>query len=190
VLLTVVGSLLVFAEVFFPSGGVLGFLSGAAFLGAIYSAYTSGGLASGLGFAAAEVLLLPVLLYVAFLYLPRTPMGRLLIGEAPHEQEVLPADDRDALVGKIGVARSKMLPSGSVEIDGRMLDAVSQGQAIEPGEYVKVVEASRHRLVVRRAPQAERPAPSDPGADALERPAEELGLEQFDFDGPDPPADA
>lgn len=182
-LLTLVGSLLVVAEVFFPSGGVLGFLSGAAYLGAIYSAYTAGGLLYGLGFAAAEVVLLPVVIYAAFIYLPYTPMGRLLVGRAPTSEEVLPEDEWDALIGQIGVARSTMLPAGSIEIEGRMLNAVSQGQAIEPGEYVKVVEASRMRLVVRRAPAEERPAPSGPEADPLARPAEELGLESFEFDG-------
>ncbi|TWT99915.1 hypothetical protein Pla108_08580 [Botrimarina colliarenosi] len=187
-LLTLIGSLLVVAEVFFPSGGLLGFLSAAAFCGAIYSAYSAGGWMYGLGFAAAEVILAPLLLYVAFVYLPQTPIGRLLVGAAPTEQEVLPEGDRDELVGRVGVARSKMLPSGSVEIDGQMLDAVSQGQAIDPGEYVRVVEASRNRLVVRRATAADRPDPTREtgGADLLSRPPEELGLEDFDFDD-DPP---
>lgn len=181
-LLALVGSLLVVAEVLFPSGGVLGFLSAAAFLGGIYSAYSAGGLLYGLSFAAVEVVLLPVLIYFTFLYLPKTPLGKLLVGRAPTEEDVLPADDRDSLVGQVGVARSKMLPSGSVEIDGRMLDAVSQGQAIEPGEYVKVVEASRNRLVVRRAPDNERPAAGDAESDPLSRPAEDLGLDSFDLD--------
>jgi membrane-bound ClpP family serine protease len=190
ILLTLVGSLLVIAEVFFPSGGLLGFLSAACFIGAIYSAYTSGGWFYGLSFAAAEVVLTPILLYVAFTLLPKTPLGKVLVGSAPTEEEVLPDGDRRALVGRVGVARSKMLPAGSIEIDGQMLDAVSQGQAIDPGEYVKVVEASRTRLVVRRAPAAERPDPTRPtgGGDLLSRPAGELGLEDFDFDDKSPQA--
>ncbi|MEO0530181.1 MAG: NfeD family protein [Planctomycetota bacterium] len=186
VLLTFVGSLLLIAEVFFPSGGALGFLSAASFIGAIYSAATAGGWMYGLGFAAVEVLLLPVLLYIAFNVLPRTPIGRALIGTAPTAEEVLPADDREKLVGRVGVARSKMLPAGAIEIDGKMLDAVSQGQAIDPGEYVKVIEASRTRVVVRRASTDERPDPAGPAAeDALARPAEEIGLSDFEFDAPD-----
>lgn len=182
VLLTVVGSLLVMAEVFFPSGGVLGLLAAASFLGAVYSAYSAGGWMYGLGFAAGEVFLFPLVLYGAFMLLPHTPMGKVLVGRAPTEEEVLPADDLDTLVGQIGVARTKMLPAGSIEIDGQMLDALSQGQAIEPGEYVKVVEASRTRIVVRRAPAEERPAAQVAEANPLDRPAEELGLESFDFD--------
>lgn len=185
-LLTLVGSLMLIAEVFFPSGGALGFLSAASYIGAIYSAAVAGGWVYGLGFAAGEVILLPILLYVAFNVLPRTPIGRVLIGAAPTASEVLPVDEHDGLVGRVGIARSKMLPAGAVEIDGRMIDALSQGQAIEPGEYVKIVEASRNRVVVRRASTDERPDPTGPAAsDALARPAEEIGLSDFEFDAPD-----
>ncbi len=188
ILLAAIGSLLVMAEVFFPSGGVLGFLSAAAFIGATYSAYTYGGLITGLGFAAAEVLLVPLLVYATFLYLPKTPLGKVLIGRAPTESEVRVNDGRQSLVGQVGIARTMMLPAGSIEIDGQILDAVSQGQAIEPGEYIKIIEASGNRIVVRKAPQDERPTLSDKGGDdLLARPAEELGLESFDFDS-DPPS--
>lgn len=184
ILLAVIGSLLVVAEVFFPSGGVLGFLSAASFLGAIYSAYTSGGLLTGLTFAAIEVVLAPLLIFLTFAYLPKTPMGKVLIGAAPTDEEVRPADTHETLLGRIGVARTKMLPAGSIEIDGQMLDAVSQGQAIDPGEYVKIIESSGNRVVVRRAGADERPAAGSPTAEnPLDRPAEELGLESFDFDG-------
>lgn len=183
ILLAFIGSLLVIAEVFFPSGGVLGFLSAAAFLGAVYSAYTAGGVLTGLGFAAAEVVIAPMVVYLAFLYLPRTPLGKVLIGRAPTEEEVRSDDTRHELVGQIGVARTMMLPAGSIEIDGKRFDAVSQGQAIEPGEFVKVIEASGNRVVVRRAPHDEQPKSAEAtGEDPLARPAEDLGLESFDFD--------
>ena len=175
------GSLLLMAEVFFPSGGALGFFSAAAFLGAVYCAYSSGGLMQGMWFAAGEVVLAPFLLYGAFKALPHTPMGKVLIGAAPTEEEVLPEKEHEGLLGRVGVARSKMLPAGSIEIEGRVIDAVSQGQAIEPGEYIKVVEVRGNRVVVRRAPTDERPTDAKPD-DLLARPADEIGLEDFDFD--------
>lgn len=187
-LLALVGGLLVVAEVFFPSGGVLGFLAVASFIGAIYSAYSTGGWLYGLGFATAEVFLAPVLVYLALTYLPYTPMGKVLVGSAPTEEEVAPDDSRRDLTGSVGVARSKMLPAGSIEIEGRMIDAVSQSQAIDPGEYVKVIEVRGNRVVVRRAGPDERPttvAGGERGVDPLSRPADELGLESFDFDAPD-----
>jgi hypothetical protein len=60
-----------------------------------------------------------------------------------------------------------------------MIDAMSQGQVVEPGQYVVVVEVRANRVVVR-------PADKDVGShdrrpdDLLSRPIEELGIESLD----------
>jgi hypothetical protein len=66
-----------------------------------------------------------------------------------------------------------------VEIDGQMVDAVTQGVAIEPGQYVVVLEVRANRVVVRPAKEGERPSHTRPG-DMLSRPIEELGIESLD----------
>lgn len=180
-LLTCIGSILLIAEVFFPSGGLLGLFAGCALLGAIYSAFNSAGVVGGLAFATFEVILVPVVLYFGLQLLPHTPMGRVLVGSAPSAEEVLVDDARHDLVGRVGVARSKLLPAGAVEIDGQVIDCVSKGQAIESGEYVKVVEVRANRVVVRRAATDERPANAT-SDDLLALPAKEIGLDDFDFD--------
>ena len=182
IIFAALGALLLMAEVFFPSGGLIGLLAGCSFISAIYFAYSYGGLAGGLGFAAAEVILAPIAIYAGLQILPHTPMGKVLVGQAPTEEEVAPNDPRQALVGRVGVARSKLLPSGAVEIDGQLIDCITQGQAIDPGEYVKVVEVSSNRVVVRRAGTEERPDPAATAEDRLTRPAKELGLDDFDFE--------
>jgi membrane-bound serine protease (ClpP class) len=117
---------------------------------------------------------------MAFKYWPRTPMGRAFLGELPDEHEVRPDDPRRNLVGHVGIAQSKMLPSGSVLIDGQLIDAVSQGLAIDPGEPVIVVEVRANRVMVRPARAHEvRTADLRPD-DVLSRPAEDFGLEELD----------
>ena len=91
----------------------------------------------------------------------------------------MPYEPRRELVGKIGIARSKMLPSGAVEIEGHMIDAVSQGQAIEPGQYVVVLEVRSNRVVVRPAEDDEQRGGRNPD-DLLSRPIDELGFESLD----------
>ena len=73
-----------------------------------------------------------------------------------------------------------MLPSGAVEIDGQMIDAITHGQAIEPGQYVVVIEVRANRVVVRPAKENERPGRSVSPEDVLKRPIEELGIESLD----------
>jgi membrane-bound serine protease (ClpP class) len=182
ILLLVLGCVLVVLEVFIPSGGVISILAGIALITSILIASWEGpttGPATGFVFAAITVFAVPTLVALAFKYWPKTRFGKAFLGELPSEDEVLPHDPRRALLGRVGVARTKMLPSGAVEVDGQMIDAVSQGQAIEPGTYVVVAEVRANRVVVRPAGKDQRPSHENPN-DVLSRPIEELGIESLD----------
>lgn len=179
ILLTVAGCALLVLEVFLPSGGVLSILSAASFVAAIIIAFRTGGLTTGFTFISIVLVAGPLALGLAFHYLPQTSLGKNLLGEVPKEEDVAPSDPRRALIGQIGVARSKMLPSGAVEIQGQMVDAVSKGEAIEPGQNVQVIEVRANRVVVRRAAQGARPG-DEQSSDLLSRSIEELGIESLD----------
>lgn len=51
--------------------------------------------------------------------------------------------------GATGVARSVLRPAGKVEIDGHILDAVTEGNFVEAQKPVLVVRAESNRIVVR-----------------------------------------
>lgn len=178
VLLMLVGCVLVVLEVFIPSGGIISVLAAVAFIASIIIAFQESA-ATGFVFTSAAVIAVPTVLVLAFKYWPKTPMGKAFLGELPTDAEVAPEDERRALVGRVGVARTKMLPSGAVEIDGQMVDAVTQGQAIEPGMYVTVVEVRANRVIVRPAGKDQRPSHPNPN-DLLSRPIEELGIESLE----------
>ncbi|MEX2092528.1 MAG: NfeD family protein [Pirellulales bacterium] len=179
ILLMLVGCVVLVLEVFIPSGGLLAVLSAAAFIASIVIAFQRGPV-TGFSFLMTTVVAVPLVLVLAFHYWPKTKIGKAFLGELPRDEDVLPDDPHRALVGRVGVARSKMLPSGAVEIDGQMVDAVSQGQAIEPGQNVVVTEVRANRVVVRPAKENERPGRSISTADLLSRPIEELGIESLE----------
>lgn len=179
ILLMLAGCVVLVLEVFIPSGGVLAVLSAAAFVGAILIAFQRGPV-SGFAFVMTTVVAVPLVLALAFHYWPKTRIGKAFLGELPTEAEVLPDDPHRVLLGRVGVARSKMLPSGAIEIDGQMIDAMSQGQAIEPGQNVVVTEVRANRVVVRPAKGDERPGRTISTEDMLSRPIEELGIESLD----------
>jgi membrane-bound serine protease (ClpP class) len=182
ILLLVVGCVLVVLEVFIPSGGIISILAAVSFLASIFIAFQPGpttGTTTGLIFTATTILAVPALVALAFKYWPKTPMGRAFLGDLPTDEEVLPEDPRRALVGRVGIARTKMLPSGAVEIDGQIIDAVTQGQPIEPGTYVVVSEVRANRVVVRPAAKDQRPSHQNPN-DLLSRPIEELGIDSLE----------
>ena len=113
---------------------------------------------------------LPTAIVLAFKYLPKTAMGRRLLLMAPKSEDVLPDDPEKerlkSLIGRTGRAKSKMLLSGVITIDGRTVDAVSESMPVEVGQTVRVVQVRGHRVVVR--PVDEEPAAAPP-ADPLQR---------------------
>jgi membrane-bound serine protease (ClpP class) len=180
VIFFVLGCAFVVLEVFLPSGGILGFLAGVLIIGSVVMSFIYGKTpTTGATFLIVAVLAVPTLICLAFKYWPQTPMGKAFLGEVPDEEEVTPQDLRRELVGRIGIARTKMLPSGAVEVDGNMYDAVSRGVAIEPGQRVVICEVKGNRMVVRPAAEHEEPTRSDP-RDVLSRPIDELGFESLD----------
>ena len=181
ILLMLIGCGLVVIEVFIPSGGVLGFLSAVAIIGSVVMAFRRDTTA-GLSFIIITLVAVPTVIGLAFKYWPMTPMGRAFLGELPDEDEVRPDDPRRELVGRVGIAKSKMLPSGSISIDGKLIDAISNGAAIEAGQTVVVVEVRGNRVMVREADEEEARRGDNYASDVLSTPAEELG-----FDGLDDP---
>lgn len=179
IILMLIGCALVVLEVFVPSGGILGMLSGLAILGSIIFAFRRDPTA-GLVFVLISMVAVPTLLALAFRVWPHTPMGKAFLGELPSEEELKPIDTRRELVGRMGVAKTMMLPSGSVLVDGHLLDAVSQGDAIEPGVPIVVVEVRANRVVVRQADPDEAEQITSSSPDMLSKPLDELGLEGFD----------
>jgi membrane-bound ClpP family serine protease len=56
------------------------------------------------------------------------------------------------LVGKSGVALTVLRPAGTVDIDGRRIDVVTEGQYIEADAPVRVVAVEGTRVVVTAVP--------------------------------------
>lgn len=179
IILLILGCGLVVMEVFIPSGGLLSLLSGIALLASLVMAFRSD-TGTGLTFLLVTLIAVPTAIGFAFKVWPMTPMGKAFLGELPTAAETTPEDMRRNLVGRVGVAKSKMLPSGSVQVDGKYIDAITQGGAIDMGQPIVVVEVSANRVVVRAADEQEaRQLPTDP-RDVFTKPIEELGIEEFD----------
>ena len=179
IILLLIGCGLVVMEVFIPSGGLLSLFAGVALLASLVMAFRND-TSTGLTFLLVTMVAVPAAIGFAFKVWPMTPMGKSFLGELPTAAETTPEDLRRNLIGKVGVAKSKMLPSGSVQVDGKYVDAITQGGAIDIGQAVVIVEVSANRVVVRAADESEaRQLPKDP-RDIFNKPIEELGIEEFD----------
>jgi len=179
ILLMLIGCGIVVLEVFIPSGGILSFFSAIAIIASIVMAFRRD-VTTGLSFVVLTLVAVPSVLSLALKYWPYTPMGKAFLGELKSTEELKPVDTRRELVGKVGVAKSKMLPSGSVQIDGKYVDAISQGSAIDMGQAVVVVEVRANRVVVRPADDDEANRLVKDPRDVFSTPIEELGMDSFE----------
>lgn len=166
-------------EVFVPSGGVLGTLTAACAFGSIVLAFREGP-TTGLVFLTLTVVLLPAALALAFQVWPHTPLGRRFLLPTPTDRDTRPDTAQlqwlRSLVGATGRAISPMLPSGAVELQGRSVDALSEGLPIEAGCWVRVVEVRGARVVVR---PVDGPDPLGAGATDLSQPIDRLAPDPF-----------
>jgi membrane-bound ClpP family serine protease len=69
------------------------------------------------------------------------------------EQGFTGTEDLRYLKGKTGVVTKICRPVGNVDFDGVMLEVISQGEFIETGTAVEVIEIEGNRVVVKAKPK-------------------------------------
>lgn len=151
--LLALGLIFLVLEFFIPSSGSLAVMCALSLMAAVGVGFAAGPW-TGLGILLVVCFVVPTALVVAVNWWPETPIGRLILIQRPKSSdEVLPETPAyrsfNALVGRRGVAKGLMLPSGAVVIDGKSYDAITDGQPIEAGQPVVVVSVSTQRLIVR-----------------------------------------
>ena len=186
ILLLVLGIGLAVLEVFFPSAGILGFLSASALVGAIAMGFYQSPLV-GVLILVGAAFGLPTVIVLAFQYWPKTAMGRRVLLSAPNSEDVLPDDPKKDrlkdLIGRTGRAKSKLLLSGVITIDGRTVDAVSESMPVEVGQTVLVLQVRGQCVVVR--PVADEEPSASPPADPLQRSYDDpFDIPRLDTDRP------
>lgn len=89
----------------------------------------------------------------------------LILTEGIQPPLVIEQGEPTVALGTIGVIVSTLRPSGKVEIEGRLYDAISSGEYMEAGEKVRVVEVGIGKIVVIR--NEERPHKEKPYEEKL-----------------------
>ena len=149
------GAALIFFEVFMP-GGVLGalgllFMVGSAILGVI--AFPEWWYAVlGAQFTGAVLL-------GAFMvwWFPSSPFARGMILSANLDTETGYTSDlsNTELVGKRVEVVTALRPAGTIEYNGKRISAVADGDFIDAGNFVNVLEVHGNRVVVEREPSSD-----------------------------------
>jgi len=88
-------------------------------------------------------------------YVPHVPVLRRLTlattQEATAGYTVQAPDAASEMIGKRGVAITKLRPAGKVRIDDRVVQVETDGEFLDAGTPIQVVDASGNKIVVRKS---------------------------------------
>jgi len=84
-------------------------------------------------------------------YLPRMPMFRRIVPANPTPSEVAVADPYHGLarVGDVGQTAGPLHPAGKAHFGSELVDVITQGELLDAGQQVEVIECRGNRVVVR-----------------------------------------
>lgn len=152
VFLTGIGLLIV--EVFIPGFGIPGISGIAAVLvGIVFAAPDPIRGIKNLGTA---FVLIIIILPILFYYLKRFNafksfvLSDTVVGRSEQGQDDRNQFSNKGLLGKKGIVVTTLRPSGVISIDGKRMDAISQGEFLIPGTPVRVMEDKGLSVVVSK----------------------------------------
>lgn len=169
VLLLLLGLAVLSAEVFIPSGGLLGLITFLSLLVSLVFAYKAWGTSHPnvfWSFCVMLLLLVPTVIGFAFYMLPRTALGKKVLLEAPEASSLAPYLEEtrrlEKLIGQFGTAATMMNPGGVVNVEGQRLQAISDGLMIDAGQSVEVIKIEGTQVIVRQgSPKPQQTSASD-----------------------------
>ncbi len=88
-------------------------------------------------------------------YLPTLPMFRRMQLAPPEGADRIERDHREAvadyahLIGAVGMATTDLLPAGKADFDGELVDVIAEGDIVEKGAKVVVLQAKANRVIVQ-----------------------------------------
>lgn len=149
VVLQIFGVLVVVAEIFIPSMGVLTAIALGLFGYSLYLAFTGISATAFYILLGADLLALPVLFMAGLKILAVSPLS-LKKRLSTKDGVVSQAPDLVSHLNKVGRTLTPLRPSGTAIIDAVRLDVVADGEFIEADVPVQVTAVTGNQIIVNR----------------------------------------
>jgi len=146
VVLQICAIALLLAEIFLPSGGILGLATAGTLIASLSVGFSQSSLL-GWSLGGIDLVAFPILLRWGFRQVAKSPLAL-----QAHLENGSASPNNPALVGREAIAETGLRPVGLVLIDGIRHEASSTGAFVEAGQTVRVVGSEAGRLQVRPLP--------------------------------------
>ena len=145
-------TILLVAEVFVPSFGLITLCALASLIGGISIFFKLSPAAGWIGIIVA-VVMIPATLVFAYKIFPKTKFGKTVSLDGPKKtrgEGVPDAEQLEALLGKQAAVISPLRPVGMCDFAGTRLECVTESGYVEKGKTVEVIKVEGTQLTVRQ----------------------------------------
>lgn len=149
ILFQLIGMLVIIAEIFIPSLGLLTVIALGIFFYSLYLVFTTISTTAGMIFTGMDLILLPVLLVFGMKILAKSPLA--LKQELSRQGGVV--SQTPELKGYLrmkGVAVTDLRPAGVAMINAQRVDVVTDGEYIEVDTPIVVIGVTGNRIIVEK----------------------------------------
>jgi membrane-bound serine protease (ClpP class) len=151
VFLYLASAVLIVAEVFVPSGGLISVCAFACLIGGILIFFNHSATIGWIGLIIA-IIMIPSVLVVAYKMFPKSRFGRAVTLTPPQRQQgdaIPDTDELKELLGAVGVVLTPLRPVGMCDFSGQRVECVAESGYVDKGEKVKVIHVQETQLTVR-----------------------------------------
>ncbi len=150
IVLAMLGLLLVFVEILMPGFGLFGILGAISLLGSLIVTFQMYGMMM--------FMIMLVLLILAFfaliLFAKKSGLYNKVVLKDKQDAKGFDETMLQGLLGKTGLTQSTLRPFGVAEFDGQTVDVCSQGDFIDRGEKVQVIQITGKVVTVKACTEA------------------------------------
>ena len=144
-------AVLIIAEVFVPSGGLISLCALACLIGGALIFFQHSATAGWIGVGIAFVMIPGVLIFTYKIF-PKTRFGKSVTLTPPERQQgdaIPDTSELKEMLGEVGVVLTPLRPVGMCDFSGQRVECVAEGGYIDKDKKVKVIEVQSTQLTVR-----------------------------------------
>lgn len=147
--LQIMGMLVIVAEIFIPSLGLLSAIALGVFAYSLYLVFTTISSTAGMVFLGLDIILVPILIVSGMKLLARSPLA--LKQELSRQDGVVSQNKGlDAYLNMQGKAVTNLRPAGMAEIGNQRVDVVTDGEYIDVNTRIRVTSVTGNRVIVEK----------------------------------------
>jgi len=146
-LLQVIGIMVIIAEIFIPSLGVLTVIALALLSYSLYIVFTSISTTAGIVLTGLDIIIVPLIVVLGIKILAKSPLS--LKRELSKQNGVVSQKEKlETYINMKGTAVTDLRPAGMAQINSQRVDVVTDGEYIEADTPVIVTGVAGNRIVV------------------------------------------